>query len=300
MSLEMSKICRFITEKKHKKTRIIRWKNAKSYVDIYIYTHTHTHTHTHKKTHFSKHFHEKKCKKIGTDYKKCQCRSKRLSNVEHMSMSMVPPNVDPIWSTSVYTLTPCPTWTSQMTTPSVALQKLSRHTCTNFKPEAWSPMASSPTAISGKKHQAQRQILRISTCIWLGYLCTQILKMDNPHSLPVISNSVGGWHGQDNSGHQNAGTSGHMFVDDREWKEMYYEVRSWLHCVLAALPTSGPAVFKSNNGQSIKSIKSSNGQSRSHIYILWYRSENVQIGISGHFYWDPTFWRSVFRTQLRN
>jgi len=35
--------------------------------------------------------------------KKCQCRLKRLANVEHMSMLMVPPNVDPIWSTSIHT-----------------------------------------------------------------------------------------------------------------------------------------------------------------------------------------------------
>jgi len=46
MSMEMSKIYRFITEKKPKKNRIICWKNAESYVDIYIYTHTHAHTHT--------------------------------------------------------------------------------------------------------------------------------------------------------------------------------------------------------------------------------------------------------------
>jgi len=32
--------------KKHKETRIICWKNAKAYVDIYLYTYTHTHTHT--------------------------------------------------------------------------------------------------------------------------------------------------------------------------------------------------------------------------------------------------------------
>jgi len=45
---------------------------------------------------------------LGTDSKKCQCRLKRPANVEHMSMSMVPPNVDPIWSTSVHTLTTSP------------------------------------------------------------------------------------------------------------------------------------------------------------------------------------------------
>ena len=81
-----------------KKCRIICW---------YIHTCIHTHTHTHKEKgsfKFFKHFHEKKCKKIGTDSKKCQCRLKRSANVEHMSMSMDPPNVDPIWSTSVYIL----------------------------------------------------------------------------------------------------------------------------------------------------------------------------------------------------
>jgi len=73
---------------------------------IYIYTYTHTLTHTHAHTgSFFKHFHKEKCKKLGIDSKKCQCRLKRPANVEHMSMSMVPPNVDPILSTSVYTLT---------------------------------------------------------------------------------------------------------------------------------------------------------------------------------------------------
>ena len=38
------------------------------------------------------------------DSKKCQCRLKRPANVEHMSMSLVLPNVDPIWSTSVHLL----------------------------------------------------------------------------------------------------------------------------------------------------------------------------------------------------
>ena len=51
MSMEVSKIYRFITRKKPKETRIICWKNAESYVDVYIHTHTYTHTHTH--THFS-------------------------------------------------------------------------------------------------------------------------------------------------------------------------------------------------------------------------------------------------------
>jgi len=91
--------------KKAQKT--ICWKNAESYVDIiYIYIYTHTNTHPQKGL-FFKHFHEKKCKKLGSDSKKCQCRLKRPANVddEYMSMSMVPPNVDPIWSTSVYTLT---------------------------------------------------------------------------------------------------------------------------------------------------------------------------------------------------
>jgi len=66
MSMEMSKIFRFITEKKPQKTRIISSKNVGSYVDIY--THTHTHTHTQKGS-FFKHFHEEKCKKLGTDSK---------------------------------------------------------------------------------------------------------------------------------------------------------------------------------------------------------------------------------------
>ena len=69
------------------------------FIHIYILTHTHP-----QKGSFFKHFHEEKCKKLGTDSKKCQCRLKRPAIVEHMSMSMVPPNVDPIWSTSVYTL----------------------------------------------------------------------------------------------------------------------------------------------------------------------------------------------------
>ena len=61
--------------------------------------HTHTHTHTYTKR-LIFHFHEKKCKKLGTDSKKCRCRLKRLANVENMST----PNDDPIWSTSVHPL----------------------------------------------------------------------------------------------------------------------------------------------------------------------------------------------------
>jgi len=106
MSMEMSKIHLFITGKKPKKTRIICWKNAESCVDIYIYIYMYMHTHicTPTKRLIFKHFHEEKRKTLGTDSKRCQCRLKRPANVEHMSMSMVPPNVDPIWSTSVYTL----------------------------------------------------------------------------------------------------------------------------------------------------------------------------------------------------
>jgi len=74
-----------------KKCRIIFWY-------IYIYTHTHPHP---QKVSFFKHFHEEKCKKLGTESKKCKCWLKRRANVEHMSMSMVPPN-DPTWSTSVH------------------------------------------------------------------------------------------------------------------------------------------------------------------------------------------------------
>jgi len=75
-----------------KNCRIIFW---------YIYIHTHTHTHPQKGS-FFKRFHEEKCKKLGNDSKKCKCRLKRPENVEHMSMSMVPPNVDPTWSTAVH------------------------------------------------------------------------------------------------------------------------------------------------------------------------------------------------------
>ena len=52
MSMEMSNLHRFITGKKPKKTRIVCYKNAESYFDIYVYMYTHTHTRTHKKTHF--------------------------------------------------------------------------------------------------------------------------------------------------------------------------------------------------------------------------------------------------------
>jgi len=76
--------------------RILCW-----YICIHTYIHTHTHP---QKGSFLKHFHEKSCKSLETDSKKCQCRLKRPANVKHMSMSMVPPNVDPIWSISVYTL----------------------------------------------------------------------------------------------------------------------------------------------------------------------------------------------------
>ena len=91
-------------EKKHnhmlEKCRIICWY---IYIHIYIYIYTQKHTHPQKGS-FFKVFHEKKCKKWETDSKKCQCRLKRPANVEHMSMSMVPPNVDPIWSTFVHPL----------------------------------------------------------------------------------------------------------------------------------------------------------------------------------------------------
>ena len=73
-------------ELKPKKTRIICWKNAESYVDIYIYIYIyiyiHTYTHPQKGT-FFQHFHEKRCQKLGTDSKKCQCRWKRPANVEN-------------------------------------------------------------------------------------------------------------------------------------------------------------------------------------------------------------------------
>jgi len=52
---------------------------------IYIYIHTHTHP---QKSSFFKHFYEKKCKKLGTDSKKCQFQLNRSANVEDMSMSM--------------------------------------------------------------------------------------------------------------------------------------------------------------------------------------------------------------------
>jgi len=72
------------------------------YICIYICIHTHTHTRIRRL--IFEHLHEEMCKKLGTDSKKFQCRLKRLANVEHMSMSMVPPNVDPIWLTSVHPL----------------------------------------------------------------------------------------------------------------------------------------------------------------------------------------------------
>ena len=90
MSMEMSKIYRFMTGKKPTNPTIICWKNAESHVDIYLYIYEHTHTHAHKKAHFSSIFTRKSAKNIGTDSKKCQCRLKGPANVEHMSMSMVP------------------------------------------------------------------------------------------------------------------------------------------------------------------------------------------------------------------
>jgi len=42
-----------------------------------------------------------------------------------------------------------------------------------------------------------------------------------PHTGPVISNSVGGWRHQDNSGHQNAVLTGITLADCREWKEIH-------------------------------------------------------------------------------
>jgi len=91
--------------KKAQKTKIKCWQNAEKYVDIYtyiyIYIHTHTHAHNHAKTIFFCIFTRKSAIKLGTDSKKCQCRLKRPANVEHMSMSMVPPNIN----ISVYTLT---------------------------------------------------------------------------------------------------------------------------------------------------------------------------------------------------
>ena len=124
-----------------------------------------------------------------------------------------------------------PTWTPQMTTASVWRWKPLWHIGTDFGQEASSPAG---------------RIVRASTCIWLGYVCTQILQMDNPHSLPVISNYGGGWHHQDNSGHQNAVLTGITLADGREWKETHCiyisGAKSWLLCVLASLPTSRPAL----------------------------------------------------------
>ena len=80
------------------------------YIYIYIYIYTHTHTPT-KRLSFEA-FSRLKVQKLGTKSKKCQCRLKRPANVENMSMSMVPPNVDLIWSTSVWTLNSLSCWTT--------------------------------------------------------------------------------------------------------------------------------------------------------------------------------------------
>jgi len=48
-------------------------------------------------------------------------------------------------------------------------------------------------------------------------------------------------HHQDNPGNQNAGLTGIMLVDCREWKEIHW-AKSWLLCVLASWPTCGPAL----------------------------------------------------------
>ena len=104
MSMEMSKTYRFFTEKNTKKPESYVGKMQKHML-IYIYIHIHTHTHTHpQEGSFFKHFHERQYQKLGNDSKKCQYRLKRPANIEHMSMTMVAPNVDPMWSTSVYTL----------------------------------------------------------------------------------------------------------------------------------------------------------------------------------------------------
>jgi len=59
-------------------------KNPESYVEKcrIICSHTHTHIHSQKGS-FFKHFHEKKCEKLGTDSKKCQCRLEdlQMSNI---------------------------------------------------------------------------------------------------------------------------------------------------------------------------------------------------------------------------
>jgi len=66
---------------------------------------------------------------------------------------------------------------SNMTTASVGSWTTLRRIRTNFGQEA-----SCPAGL----------IVKASTFIWLGYVCTQILQMDKSHSLPMISNSVGG------------------------------------------------------------------------------------------------------------
>jgi len=133
-------------------------KSPESYVEkmqnhmlIYIYIHTYTHTHTHtQKGSFFKNFHEKKCQKLGTDSKKCQCWLKRPANVEHMSMSTVPPNADPIWSTSVNPLTldpsvvglipPCTCWRKDTIT-----RLCTSHTCVTWSAKR---LSFSPSCIS--------------------------------------------------------------------------------------------------------------------------------------------------------
>jgi len=80
----------------------------------------------------------------------------------------------------------------------------------------------------------------------LRYLRMQILQVNNPHSLPVMSNSGGCWHHQDDWGHQNAGLTGITLTGGREWSNLHCMcisgANSWLLCVLAWLPTSGPAL----------------------------------------------------------
>jgi len=95
-----------LSRKKSPKTPESHVEKMQNHMLIYIYIYIYIYTHTHpQKGSFFKHFHEKKCQKVLTDSKKCQCRLKTPANVEHMSMLMVPPNVDPIWSTFLYTLT---------------------------------------------------------------------------------------------------------------------------------------------------------------------------------------------------
>ena len=99
MSIEMSKTYRIINGQKAPK---IQNRICRIFLEIYIFIHTHTQIPT-KKLIFQA-FSLQKCEMLGTDSKKSQCRLKRPANVEYMSMSMFPPNVDPIWSTSVDTL----------------------------------------------------------------------------------------------------------------------------------------------------------------------------------------------------